>query len=300
MLVSVSGSNSSAGAAPAIISPPTAVLDLCVTNTGMQGFNERQGVKTMVAHVTDLGTIPAGTWVNSHMIFLNPPSGEVSHRFVTWTFEFPVIGVMSDRDGSLEAASTGELGAPGTNYTGGISECGPAAPFQFRGLDTASVSPAISIDPNTGCTQNTKDDGYLVSGNTITVCMWASTPGDWMRVLTHGLRVAIDVKPGSFPNCFNVNGSGVIPVAILGNAGFDVNEVNPNSLLFGGLAVRVRGNGQPQCSVQDTNADGFPDLVCQFVDDPADWTPGDGTADLTGQLHDGTPIKGTDSICIRP
>jgi hypothetical protein len=30
------------------------------------------------------------------------------------------------------------------------------------------------------------------------------------------LRVPIDIKPGSYPNCFNNDGNGVIPVAILG------------------------------------------------------------------------------------
>ena len=38
------------------------------------------------------------------------------------------------------------------------------------------------------------------------------------------LQVAIDIKPGSDPNCFNNNGNGVIPVAILGSASFDVAE----------------------------------------------------------------------------
>ena len=33
--------------------------------------------------------------------------------------------------------------------------------------------------------------------------------------------VAIDIKPGSDPNCFNNDGHGVIPVAILSSTDFD-------------------------------------------------------------------------------
>lgn len=31
------------------------------------------------------------------------------------------------------------------------------------------------------------------------------------------IEVTIDIKPRSYPNCFNVNGKEVIPVAILGS-----------------------------------------------------------------------------------
>ncbi len=112
--------------------------------------------------------------------------------------------------------------------------------------------------------------------------------------------VNIDIKPGSDPNCFNVNGNGVIPVAILGSDTFDVSMVDQSTLSFGGLAVHVRGNKGPFCGSEDTNGDGFDDLVCQFLDDPINWTPGDGSATLTGATLEGIPIEGTDSICVVP
>jgi len=123
------------------------------------------------------------------------------------------------------------------------------------------------------------------------------------------VQVTIDIKPGSFPNCFNSNGHGVIPVAILGSDTFDVTQIDVSTLGFGGLDVRVKGNGNPQCSFEDVSGDftspegapdGYLDLVCQFVDDASAWTPDDGTATLTGELLDGTPIEGSDSICIVP
>lgn len=113
--------------------------------------------------------------------------------------------------------------------------------------------------------------------------------------------VSIDVKPGSDPNCFNINGHGVIPVAILGSQDLDVSNIDVTSLLFGGLEVRVRGNKGPLCSVELANGDSYLDLVCHFADDPSNWTVGEtDEASLKGTLLDGTDIEGTDSICVVP
>lgn len=95
----------------------------------------------------------------------------------------------------------------------------------------------------------------------------ASTTNDehLLWVLVEALNVVIDLKPGSDPNCFNVDGNGVIPVAILGASDFDVSDIDTTSL-----------------------------------DDPANWFPGDGVAGLTGQLLDGMTFEGEDSICVVP
>lgn len=113
-------------------------------------------------------------------------------------------------------------------------------------------------------------------------------------------EVAIDIKPGSTPNCFNINGHGVVPAAILGGASFDVADVNPASLYLDGLAVRVRGNKGPQCAFQNVNADAFIDLVCQYDDQPGNWVGGQSEGTITGALFNGTAIRGADSICITP
>jgi probable HAF family extracellular repeat protein len=115
------------------------------------------------------------------------------------------------------------------------------------------------------------------------------------------LSVVIDIKPGSDPNCFNANGHGVIPVAILGSSTFDVTLVDLSTLSFGGLEVRVRGNKGPLCNFEDSDGDTILDLVCHFEDDPTNWAPGDGDATLTGTLIDGTTeFVGTDTICVVP
>jgi len=121
------------------------------------------------------------------------------------------------------------------------------------------------------------------------------------------LSVSIDIKPGSYPNCMNVNNHGVIPVAILGSEEFEVSTIDVSTLSFAGLEVRVKGNDLPQCSLEDVSGDfnspegapdGYPDLVCHFIDDEAQWEPGESTATVTGQLNDGRSMEGTDEICI--
>ena len=125
--------------------------------------------------------------------------------------------------------------------------------------------------------------------------------------LTHWFEISsivlvdVDIKPSSDPNCFNINSHGVIPVAILGSSSFDVYLIDPLSLTFGDLIVRVRGKKGPLCGFEDTNGDGFIDLVCHFEDEGTDeWTPGEGEAAVTGRLHDGTEFLGTDTICVVP
>ncbi len=185
-LWAVAGPLSSSGTAPAIIAAPAAVLDDSVTNRGMQGFDEAQGVLTTVAHAIDGGgSIPIGTLVDSHMIFLNSSgTGALSHFDVVWTFSRPVIGVMSDSGGNLEVASTFELGNPATNYTTTFTGSGPAAPFTARGME-GNTTPSGPF-PN---------DGYTILGNTLTVGMSVTEPGDRIRVVTSGPVVPV---PGAF------------------------------------------------------------------------------------------------------
>lgn len=175
-LISVAGPNSTGagsggGTAPAIIGAPSDARDDIVTNTGMQGFDEAQGVLTTIAHGIDGGGfIAAGTLVDSHMIFLNSEgTAGLAHVNVTWTFAEAILGVMSDGTGSLEAASTFELGAPVTNYTVGAG----APPFAARGLEANN---GTGLGPG---------DGYqIIAPNQIRVSMQVTEPGDWIRVVT--------------------------------------------------------------------------------------------------------------------
>lgn len=160
-----------------IIPAPPSVVDSSgaggASNTHQQAFNERQVVLLTAAIGVDAGSISAGTLVSSHMIFLNKADtapGSLTDLNVTWTFSGGVLGVMSNSNGSLEVASSGLLGAPGTTY--------PALPFPARGLEPGTP------------------DGYAVAGNAITVSMAVSQPGDWIRVVT--AAVAADCKNGGW------------------------------------------------------------------------------------------------------
>ncbi len=107
------------------------------------------------------------------------------------------------------------------------------------------------------------------------------------------LAVSIDIKPGSFPNSLNIDGHGVIPVAVLGSENFDVTQIDTATLDFAGLEVNTDKKGKVRCSLEDASGDftspegapdGYLDLVCQFIDEPVKWNTEDGTATLTGRL----------------
>jgi hypothetical protein len=167
-LIGVAGPLSSAGTAPSIIPNPPVAGNAAVTNLGQEGFDEVQDYVTFAAYSMDAGVLAAGSFVDSHMIFLNNPGGGgITHNGVVWTFSNPIIGVMSDYTGSLEVASTGYLGAAGTSY--------PTTAFDARGME------------------GTDSYFFAAGSNQLTVNMGVSQPGDWIRVVTHATPV-----PGAF------------------------------------------------------------------------------------------------------
>ncbi|MEM8886317.1 MAG: PEP-CTERM sorting domain-containing protein [Planctomycetota bacterium] len=108
------------------------------------------------------------------MIFLNSGGNDLlRHSGVVWTFDGVILGVMSDSGGNLEAASTFELGAPGTNYTVIFGGSGPAAPFSARGMEG-----------NNGTGLGNADGYQLLAPNQLRVGMHVTEPGDWIRVVT--------------------------------------------------------------------------------------------------------------------
>ncbi len=153
--------NSSTGE---IIAAPDQVLNDLVTNEWQQAFNEKQNVTLTEALEVDGGFIAAGTVVSSHMIFLNTPwSSPVTADQDTWDFDGAILGVMSDSNGNLEAASSTLLGFSTTEY--------PPTGFPARGMEGSK-------------TPYGNDDWYLASGNQLEVFMRVTEPGDWIRVIT--------------------------------------------------------------------------------------------------------------------
>lgn len=111
------------------------------------------------------------------------------------------------------------------------------------------------------------------------------------------LQVAIDIKPGSYPNAINLTEKGVIPVAVLGSAFLKVRQINPATLLLENMPVQAVASGKLLVHYDDINGDGIEDLVVQFANTgslPVDAT----TATLIGNLYDSTMIKGSDSVFV--
>lgn len=114
------------------------------------------------------------------------------------------------------------------------------------------------------------------------------------------LQVAIDIKPGSFPNSINNDGNGVIPVAILTTADFDAATVDPATVTLDGAAARMKGKSGSSGSLEDVDADGDLDLVVHIQDTDGTWVSGDSMATLSATTYAGQSIVGTDSIRLVP
>jgi len=113
------------------------------------------------------------------------------------------------------------------------------------------------------------------------------------------VEVQVDIKPGSDPSCFNNDGNGVIPVAILGSDTFDVYNVNVTTVSMEGLSVAMKGKANKYlASYEDVNYDGYLDLVVKIEDVDGYFTKGSGYATITGMLTDGTPFFGVGDICV--
>jgi hypothetical protein len=108
-------------------------------------------------------------------------------------------------------------------------------------------------------------------------------------------QVLIDITD---PDCIDLGSQGIVPLAILGSATFDVATVDQTTLEFEGSHARVKGRSGKIGSFDDVNNDGFTDLAVQFPVDELELTEADVEGMLTGALLDGTPITGTAGICI--
>jgi len=105
--------------------------------------------------------------------------------------------------------------------------------------------------------------------------------------------VDIDIKPGSDPNSINLKSKGVTPVAVLTDEFFNAENIVIDSVLFAEASPK-------KGKLEDADNDSDLDLMLHFKTQNLQLTPDDIEATLTGQLTDGTLIKGTDSITIVP
>jgi hypothetical protein len=106
------------------------------------------------------------------------------------------------------------------------------------------------------------------------------------------LSEGLDIKPGSFPNSIKLTNNGVIPVALLGGATFDVTDVDWSTVAFAGDTTEAHG----KVHYSDVNGDGFLDAVLHFETQETNIAPSDTEACLTGQLTNGVAFVACDSV----
>ena len=223
-------------------------------------------------------------------------------------------------DPSASSITSGPFGVVSSftqYFPGGLTNLGPfAISLGTNLLGTAlAVIEKGAISPGSGRvviysdvgTFGDSDAGNVFAANellflnTIDFCLPEITVVD----------VDIDVKPGSFPNSINLGSGGATPVAILGSASLDVNDIDTGTLTLGTSGVKTVGKtDRTLCSVVDVSGDfnsgpggapdGFNDLVCHFVTMAIVPEAGDAQAKISGALNDTTPIEGTDSVNIVP
>ena len=130
------------------------------TDCPIRGWDERQEYTLVTSLTTDAyGSIPSaliasGTVINSHLIFFDPLNP--ANRIGSFTFDGAILGVIVG-DSTLFASDF--LGSASATYASGV--------FERRGPESNTDTLMISA-----------------SGNTLTLRLYASNPGDQVRVIT--------------------------------------------------------------------------------------------------------------------
>ena len=237
------------------------------------------------------------------------------------------------------------------DFTGDINvttceELGGSADFDtvlvvYDGCDCDPLSPILGCnddDPNNFC--GTGAGGFhstvsvpVVAGNCYKIRLGGFSGGSSgtgvLNIVKKVPPTSLDIKPGSCPNSYNRGSHGVLPVALVGSADFDVKDVDISSILLsrkdggGGSVAPNEGppgpasefedaatpfDGEEQCDCHDLEGDGIQDLMMHFKTDDVvaalglnDFDPGALVPlTLSGNLLDGTPFSASDCVRLVP
>jgi uncharacterized repeat protein (TIGR01451 family) len=133
------------------------------------------------------------------------------------------------------------------------------------------------------------------------------------------IEVYFDIKPGSCPNPLNPKSNGVLPVAILGTADFDIRDIDPATVRLtregmGATVAPLRWafedvatpfDGEP-CDCHELTVDGYEDMTLKFDTQEVLNTLGLGARRgetvplmIVGSLFDETDFSGEDCVRIK-
>ena len=168
--------------------------------------------------------------------------------------------------------------------------------FELNTFECRADAGVCDVAENCDGAGSCPDDGFEPAG---TACTCNVGPGECDGSNVCVGFVLIDVKPASDPNSINTKSMGLVPVAILGSADFDVTTVDVTTLAFGPDGASPAHDLTDLDTyfehLQDVNEDGWLDLVSHYVQKLTGIACGDTAATLTG-LVDVQPIEGTDSV----
>ena len=219
----------------------------------------------------------------------NPPSNPVSqyNRDILWRFS---------HDGNV--AVPGGTIALGENYL--LVGTSFAAPFD-------SVLTALWLTYKDACdfeAGSGRPPLNLNSAGDFVNALYSDSSIDYPLNCERPLaiEVGIDIKPGNADNVINLGSDGVVDVAILGSHDFNVYFVNPSTVTLAGGPIRTIGGHHNvlDYSFKDVNYDGFKDLVAKIDTETMTLSEDMTQAELLGELYDGTPIHGVDSVRVVP
>lgn len=184
----------------------------------------------------------------------------------------------------------------------GHSNVGPSAVTEAQEAKDAGIR-VITIAFGSGADETTlkemasepKDENFFTAEG--------STIDDIFNTITQEIcpqEVDIDIKPGSDPNSINLNGKGVISVAVFTTDEFDATTVDPATVRFGPLDEVSAGNGatvdHQGAHLEDVDNDGDRDFVGHFRTQDTGFTSGDDVGWLVGETTGGTSIAGRDAV----
>jgi len=222
-------------------------------------------------------SIPSGNHLGS-MLLGQPVSGN---------YAYGTAGSPEPTPGQRVAALSGGLRAP--------SDARPFIDKRYiHGAGPITLLPGHQTDLWIPIVAGTDKVGLLAAA--------AAAEAAWQQ---HGQRltVGIDVLPGSRTNPINLKKNGLVPVAILGGAGFNVRDIDVTTLVFGpGGAVPAHNLSDPvvlASHLEDVNGDGNLDLLTHYLQSAIGLTVGTTQACVNGVTKAGIVFDGCDAVMVK-